>query len=53
MLQPTLSWVAISEGEDPDRDGVQTAEETSTPDIQVFRFQSSPQSTRAQESQVN
>ena len=49
--QPTLTGVAISKGENPDRDEVQRAEETSTPGTQVFRSQSCPWSIRPQESQ--
>ena len=48
---PTLTWVAISKGKNPDRDEVQRAEETSNPGTQVLRSQSCPWSIRPQESQ--
>lgn len=53
VLQPTLPRVGISGKENLDRDGIQIAQKTSAPIVQVLGFQSSPLSTMAQESQVN
>ena len=53
VLQPTLPRVGISGKENLDRDGIQIAQKTSAPIVQVLGFQNSPLSTMAQESQVN